>query len=114
MEVVIENPRFLTVTLALADTTYNLLTLLKAADTEFNESVYQSVRRLVVQGHFDAAGTRYKIGNAADLSDVNFGAEFQASQSLSYEDDGDTIILDHIGLRATIAASPVHVALQFR
>jgi len=107
------NPRFLTIDLADANTSYSLLTLLQAADTLFDDITFQSCRRLTLQADFDAGATRFFIGNS-DLSATVFGVELVATQVVLYEDDGDTINLGQIYVRANAATQIMHIVVQFR
>jgi len=109
----VENPRFLSVTLTTANTNYNLLTLLQAVDTEFNDSPYQRCRRLAIQADFDAGAARFFVGNT-DMTGSIFGVEIVATQSVLYEDEQDTIILNHVFLRCDTDSQPMHVTVQFR
>jgi hypothetical protein len=110
---VIANPRGLTITLANADTSYNLLTLIQAVDAEIT-GVFSKCRRITLQAELDAADARFYVGNS-DLTGINRAVELFATQSVLYEseDVSASIDLNRMFVRSDKAAKTMNVALQW-
>lgn len=106
-----ENPRLLTITLADANTSYQLSALLTALDSEI-AGPFLRCRRLVLQADVNGGGTRFYVGNS-DLTGTNRGIELVATQAVLYESEADLINLTDIYVRVNAATQIMNVAIQW-
>lgn len=92
------NPWLKTLQLPLANTNYNLLTLMKAVDA----TVPIRAQYLQIQFDVDGGGARLRIGND-DVSNTNYGILLFATQAHSMWHDANSINLDQYYLRSDTA-----------
>jgi hypothetical protein len=99
------NPFLKSVVITLANTNYNLLTLMQALDG----ATYPRVAKLQLQLDPGAGAAKFFIGND-DLSGTNFGVSLVAGQALNFDSTPQNIIwLGGILLRSDTAGVRVNV-----
>lgn len=95
-----------TVTLTLANTNYNLLTLLQAIET----NCPSTARELLIQSHSDNAST-VLVGDAA-LSGIRCGYELALGQSRTYRSSIQHVLLGSIYVRSSGTSQKLNVEVM--
>ncbi len=105
------SPWLQSVTLTLADTNYNLLTLLQAIDSE----VPAHVQSISIQVDIDEAAARVFVGNPDTLTATNQGAVLVATMEWSTgSHESNLIYLADIELRSDAANVRLNVSFIVR
>ena len=99
------NPWMKAVTLTLANTNYNLYSLMQGIETNAPERCH----KLQLQADPSAtSSSQTRIGNA-DLSDTNYGVLLFATQAFGIESQTNSVVCSEFWLRCNLAGKTVSI-----